>query len=132
MVLILVGNSETGAHVRSNHCYSICQRHLIISKADADLFFLVGIVLFSSCVRNMIPFIISTMFSRLKSVIGRPNLMCCRSNDCDLHFMPLKLCPNFYSFLTKYNRTRLGHWYWGVQHFGLVVIRYLSFANFLI
>ena len=30
MVLTLDGNSEIGAHVRSNLCYLICLRHLII------------------------------------------------------------------------------------------------------
>ena len=29
MVLILDGNPEIGAHVRSNLCYLICLRHLI-------------------------------------------------------------------------------------------------------
>ena len=33
MVLILDGNSEIGAHVRSNLCYFICLRHLIRSRA---------------------------------------------------------------------------------------------------
>ena len=33
MVLILDGNFELAAHVRSNLCYLICLRHLIRSKA---------------------------------------------------------------------------------------------------
>ena len=33
MALILDGNSEIGSHVRSNLCYLICLRHLIISGA---------------------------------------------------------------------------------------------------
>ena len=32
MVLILDGNSEIVAHVRSKHCYLICLRHLIRSR----------------------------------------------------------------------------------------------------
>ena len=42
MVLIGDGNSEIGANVRIDHCYMICLRDLIMSRAvtRADLFFL--------------------------------------------------------------------------------------------
>ena len=39
MVLILYGNSEIGAHVRTNFRYLICLRHMIRSKAVANMFF---------------------------------------------------------------------------------------------
>ena len=37
MVLNLDGNSEIGAHVRSNVCYLICLRHVIRSKAVTNV-----------------------------------------------------------------------------------------------
>ena len=39
MVLILDGNSETGAYVRSNLCYLSCLSHLIRSRAIENDFF---------------------------------------------------------------------------------------------
>ena len=39
MVLILDGNSERGAHIRSNICFFICLKHLIRSIAVANRFF---------------------------------------------------------------------------------------------
>ena len=40
MVLILDGNLETGAQIRSNVCYLICLRHLIRSRAVTNRVYL--------------------------------------------------------------------------------------------
>ena len=40
MVLILYGNSDIGAHVRSKVCCWICLRHMVRSKAVTNLIFL--------------------------------------------------------------------------------------------
>ena len=39
MLPMLGGNSEIGAHVRTNICYLICQRHLIRSRAVTNRIF---------------------------------------------------------------------------------------------
>ena len=46
-VLVLDGNSEIGAHVRSNLCYLICLKLPVIKRAVKNLFLL------KSCVRYM-------------------------------------------------------------------------------
>ena len=49
------GKSEIGAHVKSNICYLIWSRRLIIPKAvDTNLFFPSLKISFSSSVRNMV------------------------------------------------------------------------------
>jgi len=54
MVLILDGNSEIGAHVRSKPCYLICLRHLIRSKAVSKRIFSISKnTYFPSCVHYM-------------------------------------------------------------------------------
>ena len=51
MVLLLDGNSEIGAHVRSNLCYLICLRHLIkLRSHKSDLS---EKTYFPLCVRTM-------------------------------------------------------------------------------
>ena len=40
IALLLDGNSEIGAHVKSNLCYLICSRHLICSRADTKRIFI--------------------------------------------------------------------------------------------
>ena len=53
MLLILGGNSEIGAQLRSNLCYLICLRHLIRSREVTDLiFFFSEKTYFPSHVRN--------------------------------------------------------------------------------
>ena len=52
MVLILDGNSEIGAQVRSNLCYLIWLRHLIRSRAVKNRIFFIRKYVFS-CVHNM-------------------------------------------------------------------------------
>ena len=54
MVLILDGNSELGAYVRSNICYWICLRNLITSRAFTnrslkDQFFLMRVQPIKPC-----------------------------------------------------------------------------------
>jgi len=54
MVLILDGNSEMGAHVRSNLLYVICIIHLIRARAVTNrILFFSEKTYFSSYVRNM-------------------------------------------------------------------------------
>ena len=54
MVSKLDGNSEIGAHVRSNLCYTICLRHLIIWRAFTNrIFFLRKDIFFFMRERNM-------------------------------------------------------------------------------
>ena len=58
MVLILDGNSEIGAHVRSNLCYLIFLRHLIISRKsqiETELFMVLSSVS-TICPRSSDPF----------------------------------------------------------------------------
>ena len=50
--LILDGNSEIGAHVRSNLCYLICLRHLIRPRAVGWYFILSEKTYLPSYVRN--------------------------------------------------------------------------------
>ena len=50
MLLILDGNSEIGAHVRSNHCYLIYLRKLIRSKTFTNRFVFSKKTHFYSCV----------------------------------------------------------------------------------
>ena len=53
MLRILDGNSDIGAHVRSNLCYLTCFRHFARSRAVPIRFFCSEKNYFSSCVRNM-------------------------------------------------------------------------------
>ena len=53
IVLILVGNSEIGAHVRSHLCYLISLKHLIRSEKVTNLILFFGNNYFYPCVRNM-------------------------------------------------------------------------------
>ena len=53
MVLILDGNLDMGAHVRSNLCYLTWLRHLIKSCSHKSGFFLPKRPFFSSFVRNI-------------------------------------------------------------------------------
>ena len=57
-VLILDGNSEIGAQVRSNRFYSICLRDLIRSRAVTDQILFFERNFFSSCVH-----VLSVIFS---------------------------------------------------------------------
>ena len=51
--IILDGNSEVCAHVRSNLCYLICLRQLIRSRAATNRIFSLQKDFFPSCMRNM-------------------------------------------------------------------------------
>ena len=52
MVLILDGNSEIGAHVKSNLSYLFCIRHLIKRKELTNPTIISDKTYFPSCVRN--------------------------------------------------------------------------------
>ena len=53
MVLILDGNLEIGAHVRSNLCYLNFLRHLLRVIAVTNIILFTKNTYFPSCVRNM-------------------------------------------------------------------------------
>ena len=54
IVLILDGNSEIGAHVRSNLRYSICFKHFIESWSISNLILFSVKTYFPSYVRNLL------------------------------------------------------------------------------
>ena len=54
MVLILDGNSEIGAQVRSNLCYLICLKHLIRNKAVSNRVIFSEKTYVPLCARNML------------------------------------------------------------------------------
>ena len=52
-MVLIDGNSEIGAHVRSNLCYLICLRHLIRSRAVTNRISISEKTYFALYVRNM-------------------------------------------------------------------------------
>ena len=51
--LIVDGNSEICAHVRSNLCYLLCLSHLFRSKTVTNMIFFSEKTYFPACVRSM-------------------------------------------------------------------------------
>ena len=96
MVLILDGNSEIGAHVRSNLCYLSCLKHLIRSRIDTNRIFS-PIFFFTTSVRNLFWV---TIWYKYHGLVSKDHQSAyhCRSSCLCSSFLITPLNSNYFIF----------------------------------